>query len=215
MQFYQRALSKYSNSSTQKKSYLTIGLTLGLLILLLALIFPAVNHILKLNKEIADGKRVEQQLQEKIDNLIKAESNYTESKDRLAVLDDALPTGSSVDTHLKQLEQLSARNNSRLAGIQFSDVSLSIPTNKQNLSTRDIEYSVTVIGRFSNIISFVSDLEKIVRTVDITSLSVSEDGTTLSAAIKAVTHYLGESSARTAQPGDNTQTNPDSVLEGQ
>lgn len=218
MQLYQQMLGKYNNSTPQQKNYLGLGLTLGLLIILLALIFPAVNHILKLNREITDARGVEKKLQEKIIALDEAETNYTESKNRLTIVDDALPTGSGVDSHLKQLERLAAKNKVSLAGLQFSDIPLSIPTNTVNLAVKQIEYSVTVEGKFSNINGFVSDLEKTVRTVDITSLSVSEDENIISATINATINYLGKPSARSAQNRSNNQTtgnNIDIPVEGQ
>ena len=218
MQFYRQMLGSYNNSSPKRKNYLSLGLTLGLLIILIALIFPAVNHILKLNREIADARKVEEQLQEKILALDEAEKNYAESKDRLTITDDALPTGSGVDSHLIQLERLTVKNKIKLAGLQFSDTPLSIPTNTGNLTVKQIEYTITVVGKFSNINGFVSDLEKIVRTVDITSLAISEDDNILSATINSTTHYLGKPSVRSTQNRSSNQTAGDSIdvpVEGQ
>lgn len=206
MQSYQKALAKFNDSTPKQKSYLSLGLTIGLLILLLALIFPAVNHILKINREIADGRRVEQKLQEKIIALDKAEENFNESKDRLSIVNEALPTGSDIDTHLRQIVRLAAKSNATLSGIQFTDTPLSLPASKQNLAVKQVEYSVTVSGKFANINKFISDLESAVRTVDITNLSISEDGTTLTAAMHVITNYLGQPSARSTQPTTSGQS---------
>ena len=199
MQFYQKALAKFNESTPQQKNYFNLGLTLGLLILLLALIFPAVNHILKINKEITDGRKVEQKLQEKIVSLDKAKENFNKYKDRLGIVDDALPTGSDIDTHLRQIEKLSTKSNTTLSGLQFSDIPLSLPSTEQNLAVKQVEYSVTVSGKFVNISKFVSDLENSVRTVNITTLSISEDDTTLTASINVITNYLGKPTARSTQ----------------
>lgn len=199
MQFYQNALAKFNNSTPKQKNYLSLGLTIGLLIILLALIFPAVNHILKINKEIADGEKVERKLHEKIIALDKAEENFSTSKDRLVIVEEALPTGSAVDTHLRQIERLAAKSNATLSGIQFSDVPLSLPTIRQNLAVKQVEYSLTVSGRFANISKFISDLENTVRTVDIATISISEDGTILTASLNVITNYLGQPTARSKQ----------------
>ena len=199
MQFYQNALAKFNNSTPKQKNYLSLGLTIGLLIILLALIFPAVNHILKINKEIADGEKVERKLYEKIIALDKAEENFNTSKDRLVIVSEALPTGSDVDTHLRQVERLAAKSNATLSGIQFSDVPLSLPTIRQNLAVKQVEYSITVSGGFANISNFISDLENAVRTVDITTISISEDGTILTASLNVITNYLGQPTARSKQ----------------
>ena len=206
MQFYQKALAKFNDSTPKQKSYFSLGLTIGLLIILLALIFPAVNHILKVNKEIADGRIVEQKLLEKIIALDKAEENFNDSKDRLAIVNEALPTGSDIATHLRQIERLAAKSNATLSGIQFSDTPLSLPTSKHNLAVKQVEYLVNVSGKFANINKFISDLESTVRTVDITILSISEDGTTLTAVMNLITNYLGQPAARSTQPRTSGQS---------
>jgi hypothetical protein len=54
MQFYEQALSRYNQTTAdpQNKNYFEITLTLILLIVLLLMIYPAITHILNLNKEI-------------------------------------------------------------------------------------------------------------------------------------------------------------------
>ena len=199
MQFYQNALAKFNNSTPKQKNYLGLGLTIGLLIILLALIFPAVNHILRVNKEIAEGEKVGRKLYEKIIALDKAEENFNNSKDRLVIVEEALPTGSDVDTHLRQVERLVSKSNVTLSGIQFSDVPLSLPTIRQNLAVKQVDYSITVSGRFTNISKFISDLENAVRTVDITIIAISEDGTILTASLNVITNYLGQPTSRSKQ----------------
>lgn len=195
MQFYKQALSQYEKATPVQKSYFNIGLTLGLLIILLLLIFPALNHILKLNKEISDGRVVGQKLQQKILDLEEAELNYNNLKDRLKIIDDALPTGSAVEVHLKQIEKAIRKNNLTLSGIQFSDVPLSLPVNKQNLKVRQIDYTVSTEGKFTNVQNFMTDLESLIRTTDLRVVSIIKEGTEgtiVTSTINATVYYLGE-----------------------
>ena len=211
MQFYQQIVGQYNKASPVQKSYLSIALTLGLLIILILLIFPAVNHVLKINKEISDARIVEQKLEDKIASLEKAETNYNQAKDRLKIIDEALPTGSAVEQYVKQIEGLVTKNNLTLAGVQFSDIPLSPPTNKDRLGLREVDYVATVEGKFINFKTFLTDFEGLIRTTDITSISVSENQLIISAAFKATVYYLGDQTQRaqkTNPTGGNTESNP-------
>lgn len=197
MQLYRQAITQYNSATPVQKSYLSVVLTLGLLILLILLVFPAVNHILKLNNEIAKGRDVDNKLQEKIIALEEAEANYENLKDRLKIADDALPTGSAVDKYLRQIENAAKRNKTTLASIQFADVPVSLPKNKENLSVRQVDYTITVEGKFSNIQKFVEEMEKLIRTTNFTQISISEDGSKLAASLQATVYYLGDTVATT------------------
>src|SRR3989304_3267440 len=175
MQFYQPLVDQYNKASPVQKSYLSIALTLGLLIILILLIFPAVNHVLKLNKEISDGRIVEQKLEDKIASLEKAQISYNQAKDRLKILDEALPTGSAIERYVKQIETLVSKNKLTLAGVQFSDVPLSLPTNKDKLGLRELDYVATVEGKFTNFNKFLTAFEGLIRTTDVSSISMSEN----------------------------------------
>ncbi len=202
MSFYQQVSSQYEKATPTQKSYLNIILTLILLIILIPLIFLAVNHILKLNKEIADGRLVEQKLIDKIGNLNQAQSNYDTVKDRLKIIDTALPTGSHPEDHLRQLESIARSNKVKLAGIQFTSIPLSIPGDGADLTIKQVNYEATVEGTYPNLQKFLADLESLVRTADLSSVAITSKESLVSATIKATTYYLGES----LEPG--IQANP-------
>ena len=201
MKLYQQAATQYNNVTPIQKSYLSVALTLGLLILLVLLVFPAVNHILKLNNEIAKGRDVDIKLQEKIIALNEAEVNFEKLRDRLEIADDALPTGSAVDTYLKQIENAAKRNKTTLSSIQFADVLVSLPKNKESLSVRQIDYTITVEGKFTNIEKFVEEMEKLIRTTNFTQISINENESKLSASLQATVYYLGDRVATTPTKG--------------
>lgn len=103
MQFYEQAMKQYNqvNEDPKKKNYLEMTLTLILLIVLIVMIYPAVTHILNLNKEIQSGKVVERALEEKLLALGQAEQNLEEVKEDLPLLELALPVGSDIDDYLQ------------------------------------------------------------------------------------------------------------------
>ena len=197
MQLYQQAAIQYNKVSPVQKSYLSVVLTLGLLIILILLVFPAVNHILKLNNEIAKGRDLENKLQAKIIALDEAEVNYENLKDRLEIADDALPTGSAVDRYLRQIENAAKQNNTTLSSIQFADVPVSLPKNEENLSVRQVDYTITIEGEFTNIQRFIEEMEKLIRTTNFTQISINEDGSKLAASLQATVYYLGDTIATT------------------
>jgi Tfp pilus assembly protein PilO len=215
MQLYQNISGQYNKANPTQKNYLNIGLTLGLLILLIGLVFPALNHILKLNKEISEGKNIEAKLQDKVTALQEAETNYTESKDRLKILDDALPTGSSVDTYFKQIERFAGKNNSTIAAAQFTDIPLSKPANKTNLKVRQFDYTLTLEGKFTNLVKFLTDFEQLVRTTDFTLISVNKDESKVSASIKATGYYLGEQAVKTTSANQPENPNQSELEENE
>lgn len=208
MQFYNQAVERFNKSTPQQKSAISVGLTLGLLILLILLVFPAVNHVLKLNREISDGKLVEQKLQDKIDALNKAKFNLESVKDRLGVVNQSLPTGSAVDDYLKELESAAKKSNLSIEGIQFTDVPLSLPDKSQGLSVRQIDYTITLKGKFSNLQQFISNIEGAIRTTDTLSISFDDEDSSVTVTIKASVSYLGKKikvNVKTNTP--NTTTN--------
>lgn len=192
MQFYNQAVERFNKSTPQQKSVVSVGLTLGLLILLILLVFPAVNHVLKLNREISDGKLVEQKLQDKIDALNKAKFNLESVKDRLGVVNQSLPTGSAVDDYLKELESAAKKSNLSIEGVQFTDVPLSLPDKSQGLSVRQIDYTITLKGKFSNLQQFISNIEGAIRTTDTLSISFDDEDSSVTVTIKASVSYLGK-----------------------
>lgn len=201
MQLYQQAATQYNKASPVQKSYLSVVLTLGLLIILILLVFPAVNHILKLNNEIAKGRDLENKLQAKIIALDEAKVNYENLKDRLEIADDALPTGSAVDKYLRQIENAAKQNNTTLSSIQFADVPVSLPKNKSNLSVRQVDYTITIEGKFTNIQKFVEEMEKLIRTTNFTQISINEGESKLAASLQATVYYLGDTVATTPTKG--------------
>jgi len=201
MQLYQQAVTQYNSTTPIQKSYLSVALTLGLLILLILLVFPAVNHILKLNNEIAEGREVEKKLQDKIIALQEAAVNYEEIKDRLVVIDSALPTGSAIDKYLIKVETAAKQSKATLVSIQFADVPVSLPSNEANLSVRQVDYTVTIEGNFANIQRFVGEMEKLIRSTNFTQIAVSENESKLGASFQTTVYYLGETAAAVPAQG--------------
>src|SRR3989344_2085430 len=166
MQFYEKALGTYNQytSDPRRKNYFEIGATLVLLIVLILMIYPAINHILKLNKEISAGRLVENSLEDKVSDLNLAKENLEEIKKDLPLLELALPTGSNIKNYLqKPIENLADTHHLAVKEVRFEEVPISDPDKNSELKVRQINYSVTFVGNFVDFSAFVKDLEKYIR----------------------------------------------------
>lgn len=193
MQFYEQALSRYNqaNADPKKKNYFEITLTLVLLIVLLLMIYPAITHILNLNKEIQAGEIVEKALEEKIIALDQAKSNLAEIEDDLPLLELALPVGSDVEKYLQSpIENLANKNGLTLKSTQFSDIPVSKPT-PESTRLREMPFTITLTGGFPNFLTFIKDLEDFVRITSVDSAQLKATGAEVTITVNGFTNYLG------------------------
>jgi len=205
-----QAYDQYNSYTPVQKNYFSIGLTLGLLILLIALIYPAVRHILNLRQEIDEGRQVLKKLEQKSAALTEAGANFERVKEHLPTLELALPAGSGVKDYIKRpLEELASENKLTITGLQFDEVPLSIPKSDDPLKSRSMEYTFALSGDFANFNSFLEEIERFIRTTEVTSIVlVSVKNGDVTANLKATTHYLSNTTETT------TGTQPTSKTEG-
>jgi Tfp pilus assembly protein PilO len=192
--FYKQVLDQYNkiNVVEKGKNYFEIIATLALLIVLLLLIFPAIKHITGVYKEISDAKKVKIALEEKIIALSVAQDNLKAIENDRPLLELALPTGSDLGTYLKKVEELASKYNLKITAIQFSNVPLAKPTQKESLKVKGLSYNLTLQGGFPDFQKFLVDLENYIRTSDVTSLSISKDQSGgLKEGLSVTSYYFG------------------------
>lgn len=193
MQFYEQALSRYKVATTdpKKKNYFEITLTLVLLIVLLVMIYPAITHILNLNKEIQAGRVVDKALGDKITALSQAQNNLAEVENDLPLLELALPVGSDLDKYVqKPIESLAAKDGLTIKSVQFNDVPVSKPTT-EDVRLRDMDFTLNLTGAFPNLLTFVKDLENFVRVTSVDTLQLKASGPELAITLQGTTNFLG------------------------
>lgn len=194
MQFYEQTLSNYNKltADPKKKSYFEISATLILLIILVIMIYPAIQHIATVNKEIETNKIIEKKLVDKITNLGLAQENLDKVKADLPLLEKALPTGSDIKNYIKTpLEALASKNSVALKSVQFNDVPLSTPTSEANLAVRNIDFTLSLSGDFAKLTNFLLDAENFIRITSIRTLDIKGSGSQQSMTLQATTNYLG------------------------
>lgn len=194
-------VQQYKNSTPAQKSYLSMALTLGLIIGLIVITYPALQHILKLQKEINDGRKTLTQLQQKSQALSDASISYEAIKPDLPLLDQALPAGTDLKAYLqKPVESLARDNKLGMEGLQFNEVPLSLPDTDTLLKAKTIPYSLTLNGNFTDFSKFLASLEKFIRVTEVNEIVVSsEKSGKVSAELKINTHYFGSDT-----PGEKT-----------
>src|SRR3989304_767115 len=195
MQFYEKALASYNHYLTdpKKKDYFALVASLSLLIVLVIMIYPAVIHVSKLNKEVSDGNVLLAALVEKSNQLSTAEKNYNQIKKDLDLIDSAMPIGSDIKTYIKNpLETLAQKNNLTIKSLQFNDVPISIPGREEDLGLRRFEYSASFEGDFVAFVAFLKDLENYIRVTKVVGLDIKKSpNNTQLVTMKAETNFLG------------------------
>ena len=196
-------------TSATAKSYFSILLTLGLLIVLVLLIYPAIGHITKINREISDAKVVKSKLETKLGDLNTARINLEAIEENLPTLDLALPLGSDLASYLIRLEKFANKRKLSIEAMQFSDVPLSKPAISSKLNTKAFTYTITLGGKFTDFQKFLSDLENYIRTSDVNSVSLSKEKTNgkVLEAINVTGYYIGiDFEPGVAKTSTNTDT---------
>jgi len=183
-------LNSFVDTQT-KRSYFTILATLILLIVLVLLIYPAIQHITKVNKEIEDARLVKASLEEKISNLETAKINLEEVREDLALLDLALPLGSDLTPYIQKVESLAKKYKLEISALQFTNVPLSIPAPADNLHTRSLDYNVTFEGSFTNFRKLVAALEDYIRISDLKDIRLSKVEKNVLEQLSITTYYIG------------------------
>lgn len=179
----------------QTKNYFAIFATLILLIVLIILIYPAIQHVSRVNKEITDAKEIEQALEEKLRNIEQAKTNLEAVEEDLALLDLALPVGSDFVSYVQRIEAFAKKYKLAVEKAEFNKVPLSKPPINNQINTRNLDYSITFSGKFEDFKKFLAGLENYIRTTDINLVSVEkeekENDIKLLQSIEATTYYIG------------------------
>jgi len=192
---FRQTLKQYEKigENPEARGYFGVLATLVLLIVLLLLIFPAVRHIVQINKEITDAREVKVKLENKLENLEQAKANLEAVKADLPLLDLALPVGSDMPKHLVRIDEIAKKYDLEIFTVQFTQVPLSKPSiQASELSTKDFEYSITLQESFTNFKKFLKDFENLIRISDVTTIAVEkEEETPLRLTVGASTYFLG------------------------
>jgi Tfp pilus assembly protein PilO len=136
---------------------------------------PTALTISGLWREINDKKNVQSQLEGKISNLSEAQSALESMEEDLQLLENAIPATAEFSRLVKIIEYLASDNGLVLSSNSFSNIKLYQSAQQATASAAQIEthsFSVGLRGTFSDLGSFINDLEQLDRLISITSLTI-------------------------------------------
>ncbi|HRI05607.1 MAG TPA: hypothetical protein PLV59_01545 [Candidatus Dojkabacteria bacterium] len=148
---------KIINGSVQNKTYsFAVFTVIVVIVLLVGAIRPTLLTITKINKDIEEKTLINEQLDSKLDNLARLNSQYSERNEDIEVLPLMFPTQGNFSLFMSNIETIAKSNGYTLNSITFG-------------SPNDLDYKytvlkpwiarITVTGNRSNIVKLLSAYE--------------------------------------------------------
>lgn len=177
-----------------KRNYLSLGVTLVTLIVLILMIYPAIIYIIDLNQQLAKTKKINQQLTEKIQSLNAAAVQLENLQTDLGVLNTALPSHAEVDKYLQLFEEEIDRSGSIIDSLQMNETQINNLKVTASAALVPVTYSATLLGDYDSLSRSLGNIEKISRITDITAASYTnreDQESELKLIIKGKTYFFG------------------------
>ena len=161
---------------------------------------PTVTTIVGLIKEIQTKKEIDQKLQAKINSLREAQTNYSLVKDRLDLVDQALPQELDLISLLYQIEILAQKNNTAIESLNFEPSYLLGEKSKDIKDTQSsaTSFSLALGGDFESLNNFLASFESLRRVIGLESFVVNTLGakepelSRLNLGLQLKAHYLSQ-----------------------
>lgn len=171
---YQRYFVNLGVYYQRKDVKVYTSLTLSLLAIAFFGVFaikPTLTTIAGLWKELQDKRMVNQKLQEKINNLNQAQTNFAQISDQVYLLDQALPQNPSVSQLIWQLEILAQKSNVTIKSLGVEPLELQ---GKNKNSKNEVLFNLNLSGDYENLKTFLGSLENLRRVITINSFAFSQ-----------------------------------------
>lgn len=171
-----------------------LSLTTIIIFVLFAL-KPTVLTIINLLQEIDTKKQTIAELSQKINNLKIAQSVYDRESSFIPVAESSIPDTAEPESFVRQIEGLANKDAANVLGVSVGEVTLvGISTQKTKLSdlkpvsskTNEVNVSISISGPFTNLSSFINDLDNLRRPVKVDILGINSSLTDKGRVIVAV-----------------------------
>jgi len=163
---YQHYFLSISTLYRRKKVRVYTELVLTILTVCFFVFFaikPTLVTVTGLIKTLSDQKLVSQKLEEKINSLNLAQSQYNLVQPDLYLLDEAIPVQPQIAVLIKQLETLGRYSGVTVDGIQLSQVNL---MDKETVSKQEsINFSIAVSGDYQSLKNFLKSISSFRRVI--------------------------------------------------
>lgn len=168
---YFELLPDFQNEKAQKFTSLVLSIV-ALSFLGLFAINPTLSTIARLNKELADNKRTDQQLQQKISNLSILQQKYGSLQDDIPFVLSSIPGNSDAPSLLSQLQSVAKSTNLTITSLQSFQVE-AVGSNTTNKKYSSYSFSFSGNGSYEDISRFISTLLNMQRIISIDNFSIS------------------------------------------
>lgn len=186
------------------RAFLEIVLSIiAVMVFLVFALKPTALTIISLVQQIREEQKTLSALTQKITNLQKASTVLGQNQKYISSIDTAIALAPSPDVFAKQIQGLSAKNSVELISLTINEVVL-VGTPKTTQVSNELEplpenanevgYSINVRGKFTNINSFLKDLEnlRVISKMDSVTINATptETGRVIVAMISGRVPYL-------------------------
>ena len=187
------------------KAFLEIVLSLATItFFVIFALRPTVVTITQILKDIGTKEETLQTLKRKTDDLNAAQTIYNQEIDRVLFLSDSIPTNAQVEDYMRQIIALAVKDSVALTNLKIEETVLKGnggPVQKsknEELSdlpggSQGFTFSTTASGAYTNLLSFLGDIESLRRPIwideSVLSLSETTAGKIISVSVKGRVAY--------------------------
>jgi Tfp pilus assembly protein PilO len=203
--FFLNILSLYKQRA-DLRAFTEVALSISsIAIFLVFALKPTALTIISLTQEINEKRETLENLNQKIDNLRKAQAVYSQNQGLVLNVDTAIATIPQPEIITKQVVGLAAKNSLSVLGLSVGQVTLlgkNVATKKTAEfkplpgNAQEMPVSISVQGDYPNILLFIKDLESLRISSKIDSIgigaSVTNEEKVIVALITARIPFLGE-----------------------
>lgn len=187
------------------RAFLEIILSLSTItIFLLFALKPTVLTIINLLQQIKEKQTTLSALTLKVNNLQTAGNLLQQNENAIPAIESAVPVVPNPDALSGQVLGLAAKDSTEVLGISVNQITLIGTSTTKTTSefkplpggAKEMPFSISVRGSFSNLISFINDFENLRITTKIDTLgvssSVTDKGLVIVAVISGRVPFLGK-----------------------
>jgi Tfp pilus assembly protein PilO len=137
-------------------------------------ISPTLSTIANLNKQLSDNKFVDQQLQDKINNLYLLQQKYSQLTPDLPYVLDSFPKNPQIPLLVAQIQSLAQSSNIAITSLQTFEVQVPNTSNDAQ-KFYAFTFTLSASGSYGDLSTFVNSMIKMQRIVSINILSLTRN----------------------------------------
>ncbi len=147
---------------------------------------PTVLTIAELIKEIETKEEVVAKMEEKIQNLDRAQSLYSQEETNILLLKDAIPSTPAPDSFARQIEGAISKHSISILGISIGEATL-VGEEKSQRKKEDFEalpgggqgisFSISASGDYQALAAFLSTLQNLRRPIKMDAATINSSET--------------------------------------